>query len=147
MLTGRHQPRIAHRKPPPPFKKDLDFVLPCPAPKRPSWRPSFPKKRVPGPCFSVRPPCFEKNTTTRRYKGPKSILARPTTNQMSVYKRRPPLPSLPRLQRPCMDHHDAVKCWKSVGQRLEQKPKRRSHQTHVDWFTRRGQIRAENRRN
>ncbi|RCN37655.1 hypothetical protein ANCCAN_16442 [Ancylostoma caninum] len=48
---------------------DLDFVLPCPAPGRPSLRPSFPKKRVHGPCFSVRPPCFEKNTTTKRSKG------------------------------------------------------------------------------
>ncbi|ETN81929.1 hypothetical protein NECAME_00280 [Necator americanus] len=142
MLTGRRLPRIAYKKAPCVAYKDLKSV----PNRRPPKRPFSSKKLMHGPCYSVSPPCIDKNATTKRYKGVKAVLTRSTNRQLATYKKRPPMPSLPRLHRPCVDNKDVVKCWKSLDQRLELQPNYRSTKKHLDWFTRRGQIRADNRR-
>ncbi|WKX89902.1 hypothetical protein Q1695_009052 [Nippostrongylus brasiliensis] len=100
------------------------------------------KNRATRPCVPISSPCTERNSTIRRYSGFTYSLAKVPVRQLATYRSRPLPPSRQRLvhPRPCMDRRDEVKCWKSLQGR--QQPKKPSK---FDWFTRRGQIRAENR--
>ncbi|KAK6054563.1 hypothetical protein COOONC_07931 [Cooperia oncophora] len=141
-LAGPRRPLITYMKPTKPCatkRSKISALVPA-APRSLAVQ----RKRQAVAHRSLRPrPCAERNITRKPCKGPKKLLASLPTRQSSPYKRHRPLaPSLPPLpRRPCVQHSDEVQCWKSLQDRINP-----SKTSHNDWFTRRGQIRAKNRR-
>ncbi|KAK5981803.1 hypothetical protein GCK32_014719 [Trichostrongylus colubriformis] len=139
-LSGPRRPLISFVKSIPSVvkKNDVSAVMPA-APKYPTL---YKKRSAVAPCLLRHRSCSERNITRKPCKGSKALVANLPTRQLSTYKRRPLAPSWPPLpRRPCVERSDAVQCWKALQDQTTQ-----LKNTRYDWFTRRGQIRAENRR-
>ncbi|XGW25073.1 hypothetical protein V3C99_006470 [Haemonchus contortus] len=137
-LTGSRRPQISFKKSAPLVVRRSNVSVAVRA------VPKFlsPRKKRPAlaaPCLPKNRPCIERRT--KPCKGFKALLQNVPSRKLSTYKHRRLAPSLPSPRRPCMDRSDTVQCWKSLQDQT--KPMKINQ---YDWFTRRGLIRAENRR-